>query len=642
MVVSSAAPLQVCAEDTAHVYYHNCPFSPALGWGSRLTAELTSAEGKVWPAGLGWRALSAQVHSEEAAAAPPLRGELLRGGRHPPQRCRAERGARRSARALSPLTSTAEPRLGSPPCPPARPWRADFEDSTAPSVSGPTARLPPPRPGQVPSAAALLLPLLPVERLPLSPRSPGLSPHISRRSSLLISPWLTAVPDLSPATAATHGPRGGNAHPVPAAPLCWAGGPALAPRGPAASPRRAAAPSPRPNPSLPPSRSPARPQHWPARRPPPCPRLTPRSQGASIPALPQVALPAPAEPLGIPSLGHPPPSTATHPTPHPAPHGAPPPADPLLPPGTGPRSPGQDLPPAAGEGGGAPSPPAAPHGLGGATRDPSSRIPRPQHSPVERGQRAGGGGARPAQHSPLRSASERRGSRGGGGGGAARAWIMEGGLCPGPGLQDHPDRPGWRGEEEEEREGFNPGGIYWASGAGDEERLRAEGGLRGPSGSGWTRTPASGQRSVTCCSPGRLLPCARPTRSSAEAHPASPSQTWPCHLPWGLVRGQAGLLFPSRLFTPLAFEKKKPPLEGCPYFLMGLALPLGLLSMFLSVPEGQWFTGKMRSVFLNSLRNSNIRFQRLLCFPSALCRLLCVFDFYLQLWRIKVVPLLQY
>lgn len=126
---------------------------------------------------MGWRGLprcTASSHRQHR-----LR-ELLRGGRHPPQRCRAERGAGRSARALSPLTSTAELRLGfaslSPPAPD-EPISRTAQPRPRPPTrdsSGPSARLPHPRPGQVPSAAALLL--LPVERLLLSPEISGALP----------------------------------------------------------------------------------------------------------------------------------------------------------------------------------------------------------------------------------------------------------------------------------------------------------------------------------------------------------------------------------------------------------------------------------------------------------------------------------
>lgn len=78
--------------------------------------------------------------------------------------------------------------------------------------TSPTARLPIPCPGQVPSAAALFLVLLlPVERLPLYPEI-SLLPSCS---SLFICRWLTAGPDLSAAAASTHDPGEGSRTPCP-------------------------------------------------------------------------------------------------------------------------------------------------------------------------------------------------------------------------------------------------------------------------------------------------------------------------------------------------------------------------------------------------------------------------------------------
>lgn len=328
--------------------------------------------------------------------------------------------------------------------------------------TSPTARLPIPCPGQVPSAAALFLVLLlPVERLPLYPEI-SLLPSCS---SLFICRWLTAGPDLSAAAASTHDPGEGSRTPCP-----------LGGRTRPGSPRTGRIPASCRSPCLP-SRSTALPAGRPSAPASPCALLS----GRLHPAVPTGRSPSRSPwdpfPQGAASLdGHPPALT----------HGAAPPPPTLSSrQGRGRARPARSSRPQrekAEEPHPCQLPLTAPPELPGTP----PHVPScPQHSPFERGQRAGGGGARPAQLSPLRSASERRSSRGGG---AARARIMEGGLCPGPGLQDHPGRPGWWGEEEEEREGFNPGGLCWASGSGGRDRLGASAGVTGPSGSGWSRT----------------------------------------------------------------------------------------------------------------------------------------------------------
>lgn len=360
------------------------------------------------------------------------------------------------------------PAWGSPSCPL---WRADFEDSTATPQPRPAPRngsdephRPPPH--SLPRAGALSgrpLPRPPPPRGAASPL-PGDLPA----PFLLLSvhlPLAHSWPRPFRSRRQHTRPRGGIAYPVPA--------------------RRADPPwlpADRPHPRVLPQPVSPIPQHCPARRPPLCPRLTLRSPLRAPPSRRSHRSLSQPIPLGSLPAGS---RLPRRPSARPHPRSCPPPPTLSSRQGRGRARPARSSRPQrekAEEPHPCQLPLTAPPELPGTP----PHVPScPQHSPFERGQRAGGGGARPAQLSPLRSASERRSSRGGG---AARARIMEGGLCPGPGLQDHPGRPGWWGEEEEEREGFNPGGLCWASGSGGRDRLGASAGVTGPSGSGWSRT----------------------------------------------------------------------------------------------------------------------------------------------------------
>ncbi|CAN8208211.1 unnamed protein product [Coccothraustes coccothraustes] len=134
--------------------------------------------GDAWPAGVGRRDLPRCTASSRRQQ---RLGELLRGGRHPPQRCRAE-----PAGAHGPSPRSHPPQSQgwrSPPCPHNLPpltsrFRGQHSPVRLPEAAQTslTARLRSPHPGQVPSAAALFLLLLPVEPLPLSPETSGALP----------------------------------------------------------------------------------------------------------------------------------------------------------------------------------------------------------------------------------------------------------------------------------------------------------------------------------------------------------------------------------------------------------------------------------------------------------------------------------
>lgn len=135
---------------------------------------------------------------------------------------------------------------------------------------------------------------------------------------------------------------------------------------------------------------------------------------------------------------------------------------------------------------------------------------------------------------------------------------MEGGLCPGPGLRDHPGRAGaGGGEEEEEREGLNPGAARresgsWGGGKGFVPRLFKRG-RAGPAGPALVREGAGSD--LLLPRPGRLrggsVPRPPPGREGAPGPTAGLRRgtssfrppVWPCQQPSPGIPPRAWLEF---------------------------------------------------------------------------------------------------